>query len=136
MNRIPTFSKKYCSRRTLSRSSNFFTSFSRGIIHPRSRKFYLNSDQHTMTRPSTRTNPSIRMSCYHHCSFTSTITSSACWSNYNTTNRSKFKYFFLRPSRRWRPDSIPTPFLIFWSPRSIYSNYPRLWSNFTHCYTL
>lgn len=73
------------------------------------------------------------MSCINYsCTPTTFPTSPSCW-HYNIIDRPKPKHHIFRPSRRGRPNSLSTPFLIFWSPRSIYLNSPRIWNNFTYC---
>lgn len=71
------------------------------------------------------------ISINYSCSLTSLITSFSS-RYYNTSNRSKSKYNFLRPRWRRRPYSLSTPILIFWSPRSLYSYSSRI-RNYLTC---
>ena len=45
----------------------------------------------------------------------------------------KNEYIIFRPSRRGRPNPIPTLILIFWTPRVLYSHPTRIWYNLPHC---
>jgi len=70
--------------------------------------------------------------CINHRNPTAALLTSACRSNYNTSNRPKLQYFLLRPNGRRRPDPIPTPILILWSPGSIHSHLAGVWNNLSH----
>lgn len=133
MNSLPTPSKKHSPRRTLCRPSNFLSSSSRCFIYSRSSKLHFNRNQYTMTRTSTRTNPTIRMGSNHYCSTPFIILTSPCRSNYHTPNRPQPKYFILRSSWRWRPNPISTFILILWPSRSIHFNYSRVRCHLPYC---
>jgi hypothetical protein len=77
-------------------------------------------------RHKARTNPTICMINCYYCPFTTPIPTSSSRSNHNTTNRSYPKYIIFQPSRRWRSNPIPTPVLILWAPRSLYSHSTRI----------
>lgn len=136
MNSISPTSKKPGSRRSISRPSHFFTTPRRCIINLRINQLHYNSNQYTMKRTSTRTNPSICMSSSNYSSSTIIITSSSSRSYHYIINRPKPKHILLRPCRRGRPSTISTLILILWAPRSIYFNFTRIRINFTHRSTL
>ena len=60
------------------------------------------------------------------------VSASPCCRNHYASDRSKFKYLFLRPSRRGRSHLIPTPILVLWPPRSVHPHPPWIWHDFPH----
>jgi len=75
------------------------------------------------------------MICINYSGIIIIIITSFSWSNYYIINRSKFKYFFLWPNRRRRPYFISTFILIFWSSRSLYFNFTRIWNSITYYFS-
>jgi len=68
---------------------------------------------------------------YYSRTSTSLPPSPSCW-HYNALNRPKSKHHFLRPCRRRRPYSLPTPVLILRASRGLHSHPARLWYNLPH----
>lgn len=89
-----------------------------------------------MKRSTARANAPVRMSCPNHSSTPSSIASCSCRSNYNAPDRPKLEHCIFRSSRRGRPNSLSTSFLILRPSRSIYSNPSGIRSDFTYCHSL
>lgn len=136
MNCLPSPFQKHCSRRPICRPCYLLSPFSWHFLHSRLTKFYYNHHQYTLKGPSTRTNTFIHLSSYNHrCSFT-TLSPSTSRSHHNTPNRPEPQYGLLRPSWWRRPHPLSTFILVFRTPRSLYSNSPRVWCHFSCSHSL
>jgi len=72
------------------------------------------------------------MGSSYHSRASSSISPRPGCRHHNALNRPKPKHHLLRPCRGRRPHPLPTPILILRTPRSLYSNPPRLWYDFSH----
>jgi len=118
--------------RSTCRFSHLLTSFSRSIFYSWCSKLYHNNNQHKAKKHKTWTNSTICMINCNYRPVTTTVTTSPSRSNYSTTNRPQLKHIIFRPSRRGRPNPIPTFILIFWTPWSLYSHPTRIQYNLSH----